>query len=51
MAMRSLKEIRDKYNELLPDTKDDIRQEDIAKMVGLKKSDISKLEDEQLFKK
>lgn len=44
MAMRSLKEIRDKYNELLPDTKDDIRQEDIAKMVGLKKSDISKLE-------
>ncbi len=44
MAMRSLKEIREKYNELLPDTKDDIRQEDIAKMVGLKKSDISKLE-------
>lgn len=44
MAMRNLKDIREEYNISLPDKKAEIRQEDIAKMVGLKKSDISKLE-------
>jgi transcriptional regulator with XRE-family HTH domain len=44
MAMRSLKDIREEYNISLQNKKDEIHQEDIAKMVGLKKSDISKLE-------
>ena len=44
MAMRNLKDIREEYNISLQNKKDEIRQEDIAKMVGLNKSDISKLE-------
>ena len=46
MAMRNLKDIREEYNISLPDKKDEIRQDDIAKMVGLGKSNISKLENE-----
>lgn len=46
MAMRKLKDIREEYNESLSDKKDEIRQDDIAKIVGLGKSNISKLENE-----
>lgn len=46
MAMRNLKDIREEYNISLPDKKDEIHQDDIAKIVGLRKSDISKLENE-----